>query len=208
VLAPWTLDMYAPVYGDACFPWFAGIDLDAWPDQSAQPKTYDFLVYDKIRWWHDELEQSLLQPLLQKLSMKGLTYHVMRYRMHDHATFKQMLSGARGMLFICEHETQGLAYQEAMASGVPVLAWDNGFWADPLWKKFQPSAPPASSVPFFSPACGETFRDLSGFDDALDRFMGKRAGYRPRDYVAKNLDMETSASLYAEQYFSLITNKT
>jgi glycosyltransferase involved in cell wall biosynthesis len=124
--------------------------------------------------------------------------------MYDHAIYKELLGNARAMLFICEHETQGLAYQEAMASGLPILAWDTGFWADPLWKKFAPSPPPASSVPFFSSACGEKFRDISEFETALDRFMSRRSGYTPRDYVTKNLNMETSAKLYAEQYFGLL----
>ncbi|MDP9126703.1 MAG: hypothetical protein M3N08_00385 [Pseudomonadota bacterium] len=204
VLAPWCLHMYKPVYGEACFEWFAGIDINMWPDQSGQPKAWDFLVYDKIRWQHDELEQSLLNPILEKLKARGLTYRLVRYKFHDHATLKQMLAESKGMLFICEHETQGLAYQEAMASGVPILAWDNGFWADPLWRRFAQQPPPASSVPFFSETCGERFRDLSAFDDALHRFLEKRADYRPRAYVAEKLKMETSARLYADQYFSLI----
>jgi succinoglycan biosynthesis protein ExoO len=204
VLAPWVLAMFKPVYGDACFEWFAGIDTEEWPDQSQQPKTYDFLIYDKIRWHHDELENTLLKPLLGILDKKNLTYRLVRYKMHDHATYKKMLAAARGLLFLCEHETQGIAYQEAMASNVPVLAWDAGFWADPLWQKFSPAPPPASSVPFFSPDCGETFCDLSAFDSALDRFTSRRDSYAPRTYVMQNLDMETSAQMYAKEYFGLI----
>ena len=183
----------------------SGIDLNEWPDRAREPKIYDFLVYNKIRWDHDELEKTLLTPILQTLNAKGLTYHLVRYKMHDHATYKELLGSARSMLFLCEHETQGLAYQEAMASGLPVLAWDNGFWADPLWKKFMPSAPPASSAPFFSPACGDKFRNISEFENILDLFMSRRSTYKPRDYVAKNLNMQTSANLYAEQYFGLVT---
>jgi len=204
VVAPWVMDMFRPVYGDKCFSWFAGIDLDEWPDRSSEPKTYDFLIYDKIRWKHDELQNSMIEPIQHMLSSKGLTHRLVRYRLYDHATYKNMLSSSRAMIFLCEHETQGMAYQEAMASGVPILAWDNGFWADPLWKKYTASAPPASSVPFFSPDCGEKFRDMSEFGPALDRFMSKRATYNPRKYVAENLSMEKSARLYAEQYFGLL----
>ena len=35
------------------------------------------------------------------------------------------------MIFLVEHETQGIAYQEAMACDVPILAWDQGNWLDP-----------------------------------------------------------------------------
>lgn len=204
VLAPWTLAMYAQVYGDACFSWFAGIDLEQWPDLSSKPKSYDFLVYDKIRWDHDKFEESLLNPILKTLEAKGITYKVVRYKMYDHAVYRELLSSSRAMLFICEHETQGLAYQEAMASGIPILAWDRGIWADPLWKRFASSAPPASSVPFFSDKCGERFRDIYDFENALNRFMRKLGVYAPREYVGHNLSMEISAKLYADEYFSLM----
>jgi glycosyltransferase involved in cell wall biosynthesis len=205
VLAPWTLDVYKPVYGDACFTWFAGIDLDAWPDLSGHPKSFDFLVYDKIRWDHDALKKAMIDPIVATLKQKGLTFRLLRYAMHDHDTYRTALAEARGLLFLCEHETQGLAYQEAMASNVPVFAWDNGFWADPLWKRFGEAPPPASSVPFFSPACGETFRDMTQFDAALDRFMAKRESYAPRGYVRTHLSLERSAGLYADQYFGLLS---
>lgn len=204
VLAPWTKDLFATVYGSRCFGWFAGIDTDLWPDLSAHPKQYDFLVYDKVRWDHDSYQTSLIEPILRILDAKGLTYRVVRYKMHDHATYRSMLGEARGLLFLCEHETQGLAYQEAMASGVPVLAWDRGYWADPLWNKFAAEPPAASSVPFFSPACGETFKGVDDFEKALDRFRSKSIAYRPRDYVISSLSPLTSARIYAEQYFSLL----
>jgi len=203
-VAPWTMDIYKPVYGDHCFSWFAGIDLDQWPDQRGKTKNCDFIIYDKIRWNHDELEKTMIEPIRRILDKRGLTHQSVRYKMYDHEMYKKLLGSACGMIFLCEHETQGMAYQEAMASGVPILAWDNGFWADPLWKKFSQSPPAASSVPFFSPACGEKFRTMTEFEPALGRFMERRSAYDPRRYVAENLNMKTSAKLYADQYFGLL----
>ena len=35
------------------------------------------------------------------------------------------------MVFLCEHENQDIAYQQALACGVPILAWDRGgYWQD------------------------------------------------------------------------------
>ncbi len=203
VLAPWMLDMFRPVYGDVCFEWFAGIDAMAWPDRAGCPKTCDFLVYDKIRWDHDALEASLLDPILATLTARGLSHHVLRYGHYDHAVYKAQLKSARAMIFLCEHETQGLAYQEAMASGVPILAWDRGVWADPLWQRFMAAAPPASSVPFFSPECGERFVGWEDFEAKLDQFLSRRERYDPRSYVLEHLSPAKSARIYAEQYFSL-----
>jgi hypothetical protein len=206
LLASWMTDLYAPVFGeDRCYCWFAGLKLDQWPDLSQHDKEFDFLVYDKIRWDYDNYRERLLEPVLRRLEEKGLSYHVVRYRMYDHETYKSLLSRSRALLFLCEHETQGLAYQEAMSSGLPVLAWDRGYWADPVWNMFeQAPPPPASSVPFFSPECGETFRGVDDFDRTLDAFISKRSTYSPRSYVARALDPALSAKIYADQYFSLL----
>lgn len=203
VLGQWMYDMFAPVYGERCFRWFAGIDLDEWPDRSSHPKTYDFIVYDKIHWDHDAFEQDMIAPILRALDEKKLTYKVIRYGQYDHGTWRKALDESRALLFLSEHETQGLAYQEAMASGLPVLAWNLGRWVDPTWKKYAATNPPASSVPFFSPACGETFRDMRDFHGALDRFVSRRASYEPRKWVAENLSLEKSARIYADAYFGL-----
>jgi glycosyltransferase involved in cell wall biosynthesis len=202
VLAQWMYDMFRPVYGDACVQWYAGIDTDEWVDTSSHAKDIDFLVYDKIRWSHERLAVELLQPILDILARHGLRTHVIRYKYHDHKTYRRLLERSRAMIFVCEHETQGLAYQEALASNVPVLAWDNGYWLDPLWKQVSNAMIPASSVPFFSAECGDRFADLAKFEQALDRFRKRMSSYQPRKYVLGNLSWQQSASIYSRAYFS------
>jgi hypothetical protein len=204
VLAPWMHDMFRPVYGDKCVPWYAGIDTDEWCDTSSSKKDIDFLIYDKIRWNHDALAAELLSPIHATLKARGFKTHVIRYKCHDHSTYKNLLKRSRAMVFLCEHETQGLAYQEALASNVPLLAWNNGFWSDPLWKRFSAVKIPASSVPFFSEECGETFSDVSDFDQALSAFLNKLSSFKPRRYVAEKLTMKGSEEKYIAQYFSAL----
>ncbi|RFC65754.1 MULTISPECIES: glycosyltransferase [Mesorhizobium] len=201
VLADWMKEMFAPYYGERCVQWFAGIDLDNWPDLSREPKQFDFLIYDKIRWDHDQMERDLIEPIRTRLHEQGHTFQEVRYKMHDHATLKTMLAQSRAMIFLCEHETQGLAYQEALASGVPVLAWDRGYWADPLWQRFLPSAPPASSVPFFSEQCGARFAGIEDFPAVLDNFWNNLTSFKPRNYVKTQLSPKRSAQIYADAYF-------
>ena len=97
-----------------------------------------------------------------------------------------------------------MAYQEALASNVPVLAWDNGYWLDPLWRRVSDKMIKASSVPFFSEECGERFNDLAGFEPALERFLERLPGFEPRRYVTSVLSMQQSAEIYAQAYFGLI----
>lgn len=201
-LGRWTYDMFEAAYRGRCLTWFAGIDSEAWPDLSGRPKDLDFLIYDKVRWDHDHYQTTLINPVIQTLDARGLSHHTIRYRHHDHESFRTHLARARGLIFLCENETQGIAYQEAMASNVPVLAWDRGYWADPQWKLHFETPPPASSVPFFSEACGERFVGMPEFSDRLDRFLALRATYQPRRYVVENLSLERSAALYTDAYFA------
>ena len=204
VLADWTYDVFFPYYGEHCVKWFAGIDVAEWPDLSKREKQFDFLIYDKIRWDHDELQSTLIDPILRTLDARRLTYKSLRYKFHDHAAYRRMLAGARALIFLCEHETQGLAYQEALASGVPILAWDNGYWLDPLWRRFGERPPAASSVPFFSAECGERFTSVTDFAQALERFEARREAFDPRNFVQRNLTPEKSAQIYREAYFAMM----
>jgi hypothetical protein len=204
VLADWTRDMFAGVYGeDAVVSWHAGIDLARWPDASGAPKDIDVLIYDKIRWDRYVMVPHLLERVRRDLAARGLATAELRYKMHDHASYLALLRRSKAMVFLCEHETQGIAYQEALACGVPVLAWDFGIWADPLWKLFSRTPIPASSVPFFSPDCGATFATPDAFAPALDRFLAERERYRPRRFVEEVLSMRRSAEIYANAYYEL-----
>jgi hypothetical protein len=205
VLAQWMYDLFHPIYGDACVRWYAGVDTDEWVDTRSYTKDVDFLVYDKIRWNREKLAIELLQPILDVLARRGLRTHVIRYKYHDHKTYRRLLERSRAMIFVCEHETQGLAYQEALASNVPVLAWDNGYWLDPLWKQVSNAMIPASSVPFFSAECGERFADVTQLEQALDRFLNHMNSYQPRKYVLRDLSWQRSGSIYSSAYFSLMT---
>jgi glycosyltransferase involved in cell wall biosynthesis len=104
------------------------------------------------------------------------------------------------MVFLCEHETQGLAYQEALACNVPVLAWDQGYWLDPVRERYSREPVRASSVPYFSDACGERFVDADAFPEALDRFLSHLSTYEPRRYVREHLSLAESARRYLEVY--------
>jgi hypothetical protein len=206
-LADWMYDLFETGYPGRCVTWFAGIDTDAWSDLSGEPKDLDFLVYDKVRWEHDRYQGELIDPVIAALNARGLSHETIRYKFHDHETFRSLLGRAKGLLFLCENETQGIAYQEALASGVPILAWDRGWWADPQWRDHFETPPWASSVPFFSKACGERFVGMDDFGAQLDAFMAARDSYRPRDYVTGTLSLVRSGEIYAKAYFGLVDAK-
>jgi hypothetical protein len=49
-----------------------------------------------------------------------------RYGFYREEEFWDLLGRSRTMIFLCASETQGIAYQQVLSCGVPILAWDRG----------------------------------------------------------------------------------
>jgi len=199
----WLKNVFKKAYGDKCVLWHAGISTDEWIDVKHHKKSIDVLIYDKIRWEREKTTSLFLEPIKNCLDKKGLSYFVLKYGNITHNTYKKLLSKSRAMVFLCEHETQGMAYQEALASNVPIIAWDHGWWTDPVWPAYSENPIPATSVPLFSPDCGEKFRMISDFPKIFEKFWSKLNKYNPRKFIQKKVSFKESASTYCKYYFSI-----
>jgi hypothetical protein len=195
----WFADLYKPFCGAKIWTWFAGIDTKKWLDLSRRRKEVDFIVYDKIRWHREERVPRILERILRHLAVAGHSYVVLRYGHHHHSAFARALARSRAMLFVCEHETQGLAYQEALACNLPVLAWDEGELVDPMLKPYLAPGSAVSAVPYFDETCGMTFK-IDGFEAACEEFWARRDTYRPRAYVENTLSLPLSGARYLAEY--------
>ncbi|KAB7648045.1 glycosyltransferase family 1 protein [Polymorphobacter fuscus] len=195
----WFADYYRPSCGDKMVTWFAGIDIDRWQPAPKASKSIDVLIYDKIRWHRDTQVPQVRDRLCAHLDARGLRYRILRYGEHHQGMFADGLRNARSLAFLCEHETQGLAYQEALAAGVPVFAWDEEEFVDPHLSRDAPAGLAVSSVPYFDGRCGRRFR-VSELEPQFDLFWSQRASYRPRDYVRDALSLHRSAQAYLALY--------
>ena len=207
VLVPgeWMRKMCEPHYGERVVSWPVGIDTAEWTPPIVPPMDgrRGFLLYDKIRWEHDRYEISLIGPIRTALKERGLLVSELRYGFYKEHDFRKLLDRCRAMVFLCEHETQGIAYQQALACGVPILALDDGgFWRDPGFYPHRVQFAPVSSVPYWDERCGVKFRGIEEFDTRLDEFLGKLNGgeFAPRDYILENLTLEQCARRYVEHY--------
>jgi hypothetical protein len=196
VAGPWMKAMFEPYWGERVQMWPIGIDTDLWTDFAKESKTTDFLIYEKFLWDRESNRARILAPILDTLARRGFTWSHILCGKYSEAEYLSRLRHVRYMIFLCEHETQGQAYQEALSCNVPVLAWNQGFWLDPKAKRYESRPIPASSVPFFDSECGETFRSILEFPAALDQLLGRR--YCPREFVLRNLGLAQSARRYVE----------
>ena len=207
ILVPgeWMRRMCEPYWGELVHPWPVGIDTTAWAPAPAAERDLDVLLYDKVRWDHDRYARDLIGPVRTHLAARGLRVAELRYGFYREEDLAALLRRCRAMVFLCEHETQGLAYQQALACGVPILAWDRGgFWQDPEFFPDRVRFGPVSSVPYWDPVCGETFKDDATFASSFDMFWANLAAgrYHPRDYILAHLTLECCASAYLKHWES------
>ena len=201
----WMRKMCEPYYGDRVVAWPVGIDTDKWCP-SKKNKTVDVLIYDKIRWEYDQYSSSLLTPIIGFLEKNGFSYQNIKYGNYNQDDFFETIALSKAMIFLCEHETQGLAYQQVLACDVPIFAWDRGgFWKDPAYYPNKVKYEPVSSVPYWEERCGMRFRDFSEFESSFNSFfqMVNKNEFSPREYILENLTLENCAEKYIDIIKSL-----
>jgi hypothetical protein len=160
---------------------------------------YDVLIYDKVRWEHERYERELIEPIRSELRRRGLSFREIRYGHYEEEDYRKALQECRAMIFLCEHETQGFAYLQALSCDVPVLAWDRGgSWQDPTYFPHRVKFAGVSSVPYWDDRCGVKFTVASGFSKALEDFDERRnrGALQPRAFVLENFDLADRAREY------------
>ena len=195
VLVPgeWMRQMCEPYYGEAVTAWPVGIDTESWKPHPNSKRTLDFLLYDKVRWEHQNYERMLLEPIRQELRRCRFSYTELCYGYYQEETFRELLGKCRAMIFVCEHETQGIAYQQALACGVPILAWDRGgHWQDPEFYPQRVKFQPVTSVPYWHEQCGQKFAAAADFPKRLNEFWGALARIHTAESDARDLRSKIS----------------
>ncbi|TAF74503.1 MAG: glycosyltransferase family 1 protein [Bacteroidetes bacterium] len=196
----WANSIYKPFYGDKCEIWPVGIDTEKWLPNYKIEKKLDFIIYNKVHWEYEAKEKELLQPIRNHLLSKNLNFVEIKYGYYHSNDFKRLLDCSKAMIFLSEHESQGIAYQEALSTNVPIFAWDQGKLLDPNYKIWGDENKPTSSVPYFDEKCGLRFRDLSEFESKFELFFSKVQNheFKPREYILENLTLEKSALRFLE----------
>ena len=144
--------------------------------------SYDCLIYFKRR---DESELSAVKKFLVG---RGLSYRMVEYGGYDEVGFRNLINQAKFCFLINGTESQGIAVQEIMSMGVPIIAWDIKEWLD----QGEAYRVPATSVPFWDERCGEKFYSIDKLEETFDNFYARINDYDPKAYVKENLSFESS----------------
>ena len=144
--------------------------------------TYDCLIYFKRR------EQKELDAVKQFLDSKNLTYKMVQYGGYGEDGFKQLVNNAKFCFLINGTESQGIAVQEIMSMGVPIIAWDIKEWLD----QGEAYRVPATSIPYWDERCGEVFFNIDELDVTFSKFYATLDQYDPKAFIKDNLSFECS----------------
>ena len=144
--------------------------------------SYDCLIYFKRR---DESELSTVKKFLVS---RGLSYRMVEYGGYDEIGFRNLVNQAKFCFLINGTESQGIAVQEIMSMGTPIIAWDIKEWLD----QGEAYRVPATSVPFWDERCGEKFYSIDKLQETFDNFYARINDYDPKAYVKENLSFESS----------------
>jgi len=203
VLVPceWERQMFAVHWHDKVHVWPVGIDTDTWAPATDASKDIDVLVYNKIRFHPARDVAAVLEPVQETLRTSGLRIATLVYGHYREAEFRTFLTRSRSMVFLCEHETQGIALQQALSCDVPVYAWDaGGPWQDTNYYPDRVNFGPVTSVPYWDDRCGSKFVDADDFRAGFSAFWSRviDGSFSPRRFILDNLTLETGARGYVD----------
>lgn len=201
VPSPWVRDMFAEVWPGRVTVWPVGVDTVRWNDESTAPRDIDVLIYDKLFWSRERYVRDLIEPLRAELDRRRLRVQVLRYGSYREEELLQLSRRARSMVYFSRHETQGIAAQQMMASGVPLFVWDEGGeWQDPKYVPHRVRFSPVSSMPYWDARCGEKFADAAALGETFDRFWQgvETRRYTPRQFILERFTLEARAQAYLD----------
>ena len=143
---------------------------------------YDCLIYFKRR------DQSELDAVKKFLVSNGLSYRMVEYGTYREDGFKQLVNSAKFCFLINGTESQGIAVQEIMSMGVPIIAWDIKEWLD----QGEAYRVPATSIPYWDDRCGEVFFNIDDLEVTFSKFYATLDKYDPKAFIKDNLSFECS----------------
>ena len=150
--------------------------------------SYDCLIYFKRR---DESELSAVKKFLVS---RGLSYRMVEYGGYDEIGFRNLVNQAKFCFLINGTESQGIAVQEIMSMGTPIIAWDIKEWLD----QGEAYRVPATSVPFWDERCGEKFYSIDKLEETFDNFYARINEYSPKDFIRDNLSFKVTVNKLLE----------
>mgnify|MGYP001160135531 FL=1 len=183
----WVKDLYVNKFG------FPENKINNWPVgveefDNVREVNFDCLIYFKRR---DQRELDAVKKFLVK---NGFTYRMVEYGTYGEDGFRQLVNSAKFCFLINGTESQGIAVQEIMSMGVPIIAWDIKEWLD----QGEAYRVPATSIPYWDERCGEVFFNKDELEETFSKFYATINEYDPKGFIEDKLSFEKTVEQLME----------
>ena len=124
------------------------------------------------------------------MDSKDIDYDFLKYGTYSEEDFDRCLKSCSRAIIVGRPETQGIAYQEMMSSGMPLLLWEVDEWYDMGVPEPYQKYPEPTLAHYFSDECGMKFYSVEELESSFDTFMNTE--YDPKSYVKRELSYKVT----------------
>lgn len=164
-----------------------GVDVHSIRQVPPPSQRSKVMIYFKFR--HPDLANAVISFLRSK----NIDYDLIQYGSYNDADFKNKLQNTKFVIWIGCSESQGFAFQETLASNVPILVWDarsvhdeyqNGY----LYRGYHHPLL-ATSATIWSPECGIKIFDKNQLEPAFNQMNSRIEAFNPRRVVEAEVSL-------------------
>jgi hypothetical protein len=199
-LSDWNLSVFREFAPETTIPLKAlvfGVNVDQLEDVRGRPKTTDCLLYFKRRDPRD------LEAARSALKAAGLSFTEFSYGSYKQGDFLDALKKVKFALWIGTHESQGFAFQEAMAMNVPILCWDATSMFDEYGSYIEYKGSKnlyATTATVWSSRCGERILRAYELPQALEAIQKNLGWYSPRQEITQRVSDSVTMKAITEYF--------
>jgi len=192
-LSPWNKtihEQFAPALSLKFVTCPFGVDVDSIREVPPPNQRSKVMIYFKHR--HPDIGNKVIAFLRSK----NIDYDLIQYGSYNDADFKNRLQNTKFVIWVGSHESQGFAFQETLASNVPILLWDvrsmhdeysNGY---PYRGYNQPLL--ATTANIWSDECGIKIFAENELESAFNEMNSKIETFSPRKVIEANVSLKTA----------------
>lgn len=167
-----------------------GIGLDE-IKESVEDKKYQVLIYFKER------DEALLKKAIDISTRLGYSFRLIYYGKYKQQDYLEAIKESRFAIWIGRQESQGIALQEAMATGLPLIVVDANSLFDTIYDDKQGyvgydlklSLIKTSSAPYFDERCGIKINSIDELENAIAKIEAGYTEFKPREFVESELSL-------------------
>lgn len=197
-------------------------EIKSWPvgidDYEIKERDRGKIEKNRVLVYFKERNGELLNKTVEMLQRLEFEYTLIHYGYYKQDDYLEALQKCSFGIWIGRQESQGIALQEALTAGLPLIVLDATSIFDTVneGKKgyFDYEFPQelkiikSTSAPYFDERCGIKIEKIEELEGAIQKIVSQIDSFNPRGYILENLSLEASAKKLISFFESMETKKS